>query len=117
MVVIVGGYYVTATFVFPDEPGKWPDFDDYFLRTNRIVVGGMIIVNVTIMIYAASLVASGASWEHVPVACSWISMGVAGLYLPSLIALWFAKSKRTNLIWLLLVNMLLLTEAIESSRH
>jgi hypothetical protein len=28
MLLIIGGYFVVSTFVFPDEPGDWPDFDD-----------------------------------------------------------------------------------------
>src|SRR5690349_235655 len=27
---VVGGYYVVAALVFPQEPGDWPDFDSYY---------------------------------------------------------------------------------------
>jgi hypothetical protein len=114
MLLIIGGYFVVSTFVFPDEPGDWPDFDDYFLRTNRIVVGGMIIVNATIMLFAVSLVARGAPWDSAPMARSWISMCASALYVPSLIALWLAKSKRANLALLLVANALLIAAAIGS---
>ncbi|HEU0311461.1 MAG TPA: hypothetical protein VFR36_09615 [Sphingomicrobium sp.] len=117
MAAIIGGYFIISTFVFPDEPSKWPDFDDYFLRTNRTVVGGMIVVNLTIMLYAALLVASGAPWEETPVARSWISMVAAASYLPALAALWFARSKRTNLFVLILIVMLNLTLAIGSGQR
>jgi hypothetical protein len=106
MAAIIGGYFIISTFVFPDEPGKWPDFDDYFLHTNRTVVGGMIVVNVAIMLYAVFLVASGAPWREAPLFRSWISVGAAALYLPALVALWFARTKRANLLMLLFLVML-----------
>src|SRR4030095_5687876 len=42
ILAIVGGYYIISTFVFPDDPAHWPDFDEYYLRTNRTVLAGMI---------------------------------------------------------------------------
>ena len=109
--VIVGGYFVISTFVFPDEPSEWPDFDDYFLHTNRTVVGGMIVVNLAMVIYAATLFALGASYAEAPIARSWLSLGAALLYLPGLVFLWFAKSKQTNLVSLVVLNTLLLIAA------
>jgi len=111
MLVIVGGYFAIATFVFPDEPAEWPDFDDYFLHTNRTVVGGMIVVNLTMILYSTWLWTKGAPLSEAPIVRSWISLGAALIYLPSLAALWLARSKRANLILLLFANLLLLTAA------
>lgn len=111
MLVIVGSYFVISTFVFPDDPSDWPDFDDYFLRTNRTVVGGMIVVNLTIVLYAVTLFAQGAPFEEAPIARSPLSLSAAILYLPTLIILWFATSKRANLVLLVLLNVLLLIAA------
>ena len=111
LLAIVGGYFAISTFVFPDEPGDWPDFDDYFMHINRTVVGGMIVVNLTIILFAATLAARGVSVEEAPIARSSISLGAGLLYLPSLAALWLAKSKRANLYLLLLSNALLLAAA------
>ena len=111
MLVIVGGYFAISTFVFPDEPSKWPDFDDYFLRSHRTVVGGMIVVNLAMMVYAVTLAIGGVPVEEAPIASSWISLGAAFLYIPGLVALWLAKSKRANLLLLLFLNALLLTAA------
>lgn len=112
--VIIGGYYAISTFVFPPEPADWPDFDDYFLRTNRTVVGGMIVVNFTIVAKAAVLAAGGVPIEEVLYVKNWISLTAYVIYLPSLIALWLAKSKRANLLLLLFVNALLLLGALGS---
>ena len=111
MMMIVGGYFAISTFVFPDEPVQWPDFDDYFLRTNRTVVGGMIAVNLTIVLFAAALVAKGSSIDEAPIARSWVSLGAALIYMPTLIALWLARSRRANLLLLLFANSLLLAAA------
>ena len=111
LMVVVGGYFVISTFVFPDDPGDWPDFDDYFLHTNRTVVGGMIVVNLTAVLYAAILFAQGASFQEAPIARSWVSLGAALLYLPGLVILWFAKSKQANLSLLVILNVLLLIAA------
>ncbi len=111
MLVIVGGYFVISTFVFPDEPNDWPDFDDYFLHANRTVVGGMILVNVVIIASAAILLERGASYAEAPIAHSWLSLGAAFIYVPGLVVLWFAKTKQSNLVLLILLNMLLLIAA------
>ena len=37
---VIGTYFLCSTFVFPDNPADWPDFDDYYMRVRRIVVGG-----------------------------------------------------------------------------
>ena len=52
ILAIVGGYYVISTFVFPDDPEHWPDFDEYYLRTNRTVLAGMIAINFITFAYA-----------------------------------------------------------------
>ncbi|MEL7686480.1 hypothetical protein AAG596_03175 [Citromicrobium bathyomarinum] len=46
VLVLIGGYYLVATLVFPDEPELWPDFDAYFWQQKRWVVGGMFLINV-----------------------------------------------------------------------
>jgi len=111
MLVIVGGYFAIATFVFPDKPAQWPDFDDYFLHTNRTVVGGMIVVNSTLILYSLALIAKGAPITDAPIARSWVSLSAALIYLPTLAALWLARTKRANLMLLLFANALLLTAA------
>lgn len=37
--VVVGGYYLAATLIFPDEPADWPDFDRYYDEHKRFVLG------------------------------------------------------------------------------
>lgn len=110
VLAIIGGYYVVSTFVFPDHPEQWPDFDEYYLRTNRIVVGGMASINVATIIYAAA--AGSVPLQDAPVMRSSISIVAALLFLPGLVALWFVKSGRANLVLLIFLNATLLVGAI-----
>ena len=110
VLAIIGGYYVVSTFVFPDHPEQWPDFDEYYLRTNRTVVAGMAAINVATIIYAA--LAGSVPLQDAPVMRSSISIVAALLFLPGLVALWFVKSRRANLVLLVSMNATLLVGAI-----
>jgi hypothetical protein len=113
ILVIVGGYYVVSTFVFPDDPEHWPDFDDYYLRTNRTVLAGMIGINFITFAYALyAALGFGLKIGNVPIMQSWFSLVPALLFFPCLVSLWFVKSKRANLGLLASMNALLLIGAI-----
>jgi hypothetical protein len=53
VLAIVGVYHMVASLIFPDEPAEWPDYDDWYDRQNRWVIGGLLLVNI------ASIVAEG----------------------------------------------------------
>lgn len=110
VLTIIGGYYIVSTFVFPDDPEHWPDFDEYYLKTNRTVVGGMLAINLATLIYG-TFATSGLSLADAPLARSWISIVAAMLFLPGLVALWFVKSRKANLLLLVSMNLLLLIGA------
>ena len=113
ILLIVGGYYVISTFVFPDDPEHWPDFDDYYLRTNRTVLAGMIAINfITFSFAVYTALGFGLKFESAPVLQSGFSIVAAILFFPCLILLWFVKSKRANLLLLMFMNLLLLFGAI-----
>lgn len=112
MVTIIGGYYILSTFVFPDDPADWPDFDDYYLRTNRTVVAGMFVINFTVIGYGLLMATRGFDVQATQIARNWLSISAALAFLPGLVVLWFVKSKRANLVLLLVMNALLLMGAI-----
>lgn len=113
ILVIVGGYYIVSTFVFPDDPEHWPDFDNYYLRTNRTVLAGMIAINFITFAYAVyAAFGFGLDIGDVPMMRSWFSFVPALLFFPCLIVLWFVKSRRANFVLLALMNALLLIGAI-----
>jgi hypothetical protein len=45
VLVLIGGYYLVATQVFPDQPERWPDFDQWYALQKRFVVGGVLVIN------------------------------------------------------------------------
>jgi hypothetical protein len=114
ILVIIGGYYLLSTFVFPDDPADWPDFDDYYLATNHIVIGGMFAVNFITLLNLGWQIEHGLDPSKLPFAQHWMSLTAVFLYFPGLIALWFVKSPRANLLLLLFMISLLLFGAYGS---
>ena len=43
VLAIVGVYHLAASLIFPDEPEQWPDFDDWYDRQKRMVIGGLLL--------------------------------------------------------------------------
>jgi hypothetical protein len=112
VLAMIGGYYVISTFVFPDDPSQWPNFDQYYLATNRIVIGGMMAANLGTLIYVLVAAAKGFEMNSAPISSHWMSLTAALLFFPGLVALWFVKSPRANLALLLFMNGLLLAGAV-----
>lgn len=46
VLAMVGVYYLAATLIFPDTPEDWPDFDEWYDKQNRLVIGGLLSANV-----------------------------------------------------------------------
>ena len=95
----------------PDEPDAWRDYDDYYLRTRRLIVGGILVINFSVVGLAALLDGgSGEIWaaeRRGPVADAAFMIAV-----PTTFVLFFVKSKRANLVLLALLNSLVLLEAV-----
>jgi hypothetical protein len=112
ILAIIGSYYILSTFVFPDDPADWPDFDDYYLATNRTVIGGMFAVNLVMLAHLGYQIGHGLDPSTLPIVQHWASLATVLLYFPGLIALWFVKSPRANLALLLFMIALLLVGAL-----
>ena len=115
ILAIIGGYYVLSTFVFPDDPADWPDFDEYYLTTNRIVIGGMFVVNFATLLHLARQLSLGLDPSGLPIAQHWSSLLAALLYFAGLVALYLVKSRRWNLALLIFMIALLLVGAVGST--
>src|SRR3954447_24591284 len=87
-VLLAGIYYLAARLVFPRNFGEWPDFDVYYFRHKRWVLGGMLVCNVV----AVALLVMGDDYWHSP-------LGVADLatYFIPMIALVAVGNKRANI--------------------
>jgi len=114
VLAVVGAYYLLATFVFPDEPDAWPDFDDYYLRINRIVIGGILLINFALIGFAALLEAGGAAIVEAETRGP-IAEAAVVLAFPAAVALFFVKSKRANLALLVLLNALVVADAVAAA--
>lgn len=99
---VIGTYFVCSTFVFPDNPDEWSDFDDYYMRVRRIVVGGMLIANLSLLGFTLGLLFTGHNLDT-PGQSSALELVLGVLFLPLIIALLIVRSKRANFLMLVLL--------------
>lgn len=94
VLALIGGYYLVATQVFPDEPALWPDFDAWYRQQKRFVVLGVFVINLFAQSALALLGATTtASQEDVAAHPEFaLAATLALLAFPGF--LWLAFSKR-----------------------
>ena len=97
-VLITGTYYFAACLVFPKDPAEWPDFDVYYFRHKRWLLGGMYSCNLLAM---AGLQAIGVN--QLANANQWIVFLAFSLGMAAAI---FLPGKRLNMAALLYQLML-----------
>jgi hypothetical protein len=128
VLTMVGGYYLFATLIFPDDPSEWPDFDLWYDQHNRLVLGGMLVFNL-ILIGVALVIAISPHLTGVVEATAIADgrrgappgmvnriAGIASLFhLPLLIALIAIKSRRVNIALLAALIAIILTGALASA--
>lgn len=113
VLAIVGIYYLAATLIFPDEPEEWPDFNDWYDKQNRLVIGGLLAANV------GSWIGQGFLDAFTPlpeVEYSDLSIAVTALggltILGLLIALLKVNNRRANVAMLTVLIAVLLVVGI-----
>ena len=116
VLAITGGYYLVASLIFPDDPADWPDFDLWYDRQNRMVVGGLLTINIATMIGTGILdtlhpmpeAPAGPAGE-----IGFLIYGLSALALfLLLIALLFVNNRRWNVAMLVALNLILLGGSI-----
>jgi len=119
VLVVIGGYYAISTFVFPDDPAEWPSFDDYYLSVSRLVLSGMIAINVATLAYEALLTRAGVQLPaNGGAGGSGMGFGdpislVAELsFFPLLGALLFVRSRKGSFAILVACNLLMFFDAM-----
>lgn len=108
---VIGTYFLCSTFVFPDNPDEWPNFNDYYMRVRRIVVGGVLIANLSLLGFALGLAMAGHPLDT-PGQSSTLELILGVLFLPLLVTLMIVRSKRANFIVLVLLNLDILADAV-----
>ena len=111
VVVFVGAYYLFSALVFPSEPEEWPDFDDYYDQHNRLILGGMFIVNMVMNFGTAPYRKLTA--EQQAIGDSTVGLYLlagAALTLVFTVTLIFVRNRMANL--LLLIGLIAITLAL-----
>lgn len=107
LTVVVGGYYLVATLVFPDEPGDWPDFDRYYDEHNRLILGFALFTEVAQLVFNMVVepvhVAEDAGAIMANPVLGWTAGILAFATFPLLIAAYRAKRRRLNAVLLALL--------------
>ena len=116
VLVIVGAYYLFSAIVFPDDPGEWPDFDLWYDQNNRLILSGILAINLVMQLVSArlrpppsteqaALIASDGPMLLALVASFWLQMILLAVLI-------FAKGRRLNAILLATVILLTLGQAV-----
>jgi hypothetical protein len=98
--VIVGGYYLFASLVWPDDPAEWPDFDAYYDQHNRFILTGNLILTflggVVNNVYGPKVIMPALADPTT------LNIAASGLYgaLAINIALIFVRGRRLNAVLL-----------------
>jgi hypothetical protein len=110
---IVGTYYLAASLIFPDEPEEWPNFDDWYDKQNRMVIGGLLAANVGSWIGQITLDIVAPQPDVELTGTGDMIEIVGGLaILALLIALLKVKGRRANVAMLAVTSILLLVTGV-----
>ena len=113
VLALVGVYYLAATLIFPDEPEEWPDFDDWYDRHKRLVIGGVLTANIGIIIgqNVLEFYRPSTGPEMSDTVAVWALLALVGL-VGLLVALLFVRSRRWNVAMLIALPMILVTASV-----
>jgi hypothetical protein len=100
VLAVAGTYYVASTLIFPEDPEAWPDFDAYYERQRRFVLGAVLAANLALLALALAM-AGGAVKGEAGAPSAGAGQGAGGgaaiLIFPLLVAALLVKSRRVNL--------------------
>jgi hypothetical protein len=88
--LLAGGYYFVARLVFPRDFAEWPNLDTYYFAHKRLVIGGVIALNL------ASEGIGDALLRHDPFAVTTNIIFLAVFY-GVLLALFWVRGKALNM--------------------
>ncbi|MDQ2891637.1 MAG: hypothetical protein M3R64_00920 [Pseudomonadota bacterium] len=116
VLVMVGIYYLAATLIFPDAPEEWPDFDDWYDKQHRLVIGGLLTANVAswfgVSVLDAMHPLPEVAASSVNATAEWLYM-ISGFSILGLsVALLTVASRRWNVAMLAIACGLMLVSGI-----
>ncbi|MEG3179564.1 hypothetical protein [Sphingomonas sp. LT1P40] len=116
VLAMVGIYYMAASLIFPDEPEEWPDFNDWYDKQNRMVIGGLLTANIASWI-GLGIIESITPTPEVPgfvssALATWIYFISGFSVLGLLIALLKVDGRRKNVAMLATLIVLLIASGI-----
>ena len=89
--IVALSYFLSASLIFPRTP-DWPSYDVHYWARKRYVLTGIIFAN--IFLVGVPLTFRSPQWNDV-----WLFV-MMGIYWIPLIALWFSRSRRVDLVLL-----------------
>lgn len=116
LALVVGGFYVISSFVFPADPAIWPDFDAYYFKVRRTVIGGLMAIELAALAYLVALALNGFTIQVTTGTPSAISNALALSGFPVLVALAIVRGRGASLALLLAANAIPVVEALVGAR-
>jgi len=113
IVAVVGTYYLFSSLVWPHDPEEWPDFDEYYDQHNRLILSGVLAINVFVTVAIDPYTSPNTAAQEAIIEAGGLDLaGIAMITaLLLIIALIFVKNRRLNVIGLTLVILSILTGA------
>lgn len=108
--VVAFAYFLSAALIFPRGATEWASLDDHYWHRKRYVLAGVLVAD--LVLEGAGLARALPAWND-----WWHHLYLAVYYGP-LIALFFIRSRRGNIIllgWLILQYMILGADILPSS--
>ncbi len=107
-ILVIGLYYLAASWVFPEELGAGRDLDSHYFEQKGAIFSVVILCN--LLAYAGRLLLQGpAIFQH----WTWASWLLTGSYFLVMLATIFVRSKRLNTLLLGLLLFLYANDALK----
>lgn len=98
MTLVVGGHYLLASLVWPEELDEWADFDAYYDQHNRFILTGLLILTVIGAVIGAHYAPPAGTTPELSDDPVTVTVALTGVYgaLALNIALIFVRRRRLN---------------------
>jgi hypothetical protein len=94
-VIVAVGYFLSAALVFPRRDNAMESLDQHFFERKRFVLAGVTLANLIMLVLLFSL--------RTPAWNDWWAWFWLGVYYVPLGLLWFAKSRRGNIVLMIIL--------------